>query len=117
MKRTLIVLLALSASTAFASELDVPLGARTAIKSKKAIVEIVVRDPSLVTVVDVDGAVSLEGKKSGVTGVTVEYADGELQRMLVVVGEGMNSKGMSAERAQTVDLKKQKSKVASAPVL
>jgi hypothetical protein len=32
------------------------------------------------------------------------YEDGELERKLVVVGDGTSSSGMSAEQAQTVDL-------------
>ena len=50
-----------------------------AARSCEALVLIVVRDPSLLTVVAADGAVSLEGKQNGVTGVTVTYADGELR--------------------------------------
>jgi hypothetical protein len=103
MKTTLC--LVLLASSAFASELDVPVGGRSSLTSRKAVVEVQVRDPSLLSVVTTDGAVSLEGKKSGVTGITVEYADGELERMLVVVGSGANSIGMSAEQARTVDLR------------
>lgn len=99
------VLLVLTTSTAFASALEVPLGARAAVKSKKAIAEIVVRDPSLLGVVVTDGALSLEGKKSGVTSVNVEYVDGELETRLVVVGEGQNAPGMSAEPSQKIDLK------------
>lgn len=100
----ILALVLLASSPALASELEVPLGARTALKSKQPITQVVVRDPSLVTVVDTDGVVSLEGQKSGVTAVTLTYADGELERKLVVVGEGINSKSMSAEQAQTVNL-------------
>jgi len=103
MKTTLCLLLL--ASSALASGLDVPVGGRSALTSRKAVSEVLVRDPSLVCVVVTDGAVSLEGKKSGVTAITVEYADGELERMLVVVGTGANSIGMSAEQARTVDLR------------
>ncbi len=105
MKRTLALVLLSLSSSAFASELEVALGARTKLESKKAIHAVLVRDPSLVSVVDRDGAVCLEGKKSGVTAVTVTYADGELERRLVVVGEGVNAPGMSAEQAQAVGLK------------
>src|SRR5437870_2885694 len=103
MSRVLVLVL-LSAS-AFAAEVEVPLGARTPLKSKKTIHEVLVRDPSLLTVVVVDGAVSLEGKKSGVTSVTVTYEDGELERMLVIVAEGTNSKGPRLEHSVAVDLK------------
>jgi hypothetical protein len=102
MKGLIVVLLA---SSAFASELLVPVGARAPVEARKAIAQISLRDPSLVRVVVTDGAVALEGKKSGVTAITVEYADRELERVLVVVGDGQNAMGMSAERAVTIDLK------------
>jgi hypothetical protein len=104
MKRILLLIL-LASSSAFASELELPVGARASLRSRKPIHEIVVRDPSLVRVIVADGVASLEGKKSGVTAVTVEYADGQLERALVVVGDGTGSTGMSAERAETVDLR------------
>src|SRR5690348_5433341 len=70
-----VLALVLLSAPVFAAEVEVPLGARAPLKSRKAITEVVVRDPSLVTVVVTDGAVSLEGKQSGVTGITVTYAD------------------------------------------
>lgn len=114
MPRSLLVCLVLS-SAAYAKDVEVPLGDRAPLVSKKAIHEVVVRDPSLVQVVVTDGAVSLEGKQSGVTGVTVKYADGELERMLVVVGPGHASKGPRLERAQAIDLKQTAAAQAKAP--
>jgi hypothetical protein len=103
MKRALFFVL-LSAPV-LAADVDVPLGARAPLKSKKLIHEVVVRDPSLLSVVVTDGAVSLEGKQSGVTGITVTYEDGEREQMLVTVGDSTNSKGPRMEQAKTVDLK------------
>jgi Flp pilus assembly secretin CpaC len=100
-----LLILVLLASSALASELQVPLGARAAINSRKAVQQIVVRDPSLVTVVVADGTALLEGKQSGVTGILVTYADGEVERTLVVVGDGTNSMEMNVTHAQTLDLK------------
>jgi len=105
MNRMLATVLLVLSANAFASELDVPLNGRAPLKSKKAIHEVTVRDPSLMSVFVSDGTVSLEGRKSGMSAVTIEYADGELERMLVVVGDGQNSAGMSAEQAKTIDVK------------
>ncbi len=111
-----VILVCLVCSTAaLARDLEVPLGDRAPLVSKKVIHEVTVRDPSLVTVVVTDHAVALEGKQSGVTGITVKYADGELERMLVVVGDTMPAKGMRVERAQTIDLKQTAQAQAKAP--
>jgi hypothetical protein len=104
MKKTILALVLL-ASSAFASELEVPLGARAPLNCRKAIHEVQLRDPSMLKVVVKDGAVSLEGERAGVTGVMIEYADGELEHMMVVVGDGTPSRGMSAERTCTIDLR------------
>jgi hypothetical protein len=106
MQRLLVLIAVLVSASAFAGDLEVPLGDRTPLKSRKAIHEVQVRDPSMLQVVVTDGAVSLEGTASGVTGITVKYEDGELERILVVVGDSKNSKGPRMERAQTVDLKR-----------
>jgi len=102
-----LVLVVLSLPTlALAGEIEVPLGERAPLKSRKAVHEVTVRDPSMLQVVVTDGAVSLEGKESGMTGITVKYEDGELERVLVVIGTAQNSKGPRMEQAKTVDLKK-----------
>ncbi|MBL8949895.1 MAG: pilus assembly protein N-terminal domain-containing protein [Myxococcaceae bacterium] len=98
-----------------ARDVDVPLGERAPLVSKKMIHEVTVRDPSLVTVVVADGAVSLEGKEPGVTGITVKYADGEHERLLVVVGEGRSTSGPRREPGQTIDLKQSARAQAKAP--
>jgi hypothetical protein len=103
---------ALFATAATAADLEVPLGGRAPIKTRKAVEQVVVRDPAMLNVVTVDGAVSLEGKESGVTGVTVTYADQEVETILVVVGTATNSKGPRMEKAQTVDLKAMQSATA-----
>ncbi|MBL8956276.1 MAG: pilus assembly protein N-terminal domain-containing protein [Myxococcaceae bacterium] len=101
----LIALIVLTASTTFASSpLEVSLGARTSLETKKSVRAVVVRDPSLLAVTTTED-VALEGKKSGVTSVTVTYADGEVEQTLVVVGDGINADGMSGEKAQRVDVK------------
>lgn len=105
MSRPILVCLVVVSTSAFARELEVPLGDRSPLVSKKAIHEVLVRDPSLVTVVVTDARVSLEGKQSGVTGITVKYADGELERLLVVVGDGASAKGPRREGSQAIDLK------------
>jgi hypothetical protein len=105
MKTTVLALVLMFASSAFASELEVPLGARAPLSCKKAIREVQLRDPSMLSVVVKDGAVSLEGMRSGVTGVMIEYADGELEHMMVIVGDGTPTRGMSADRTCTVDLR------------
>ncbi|MBL8956835.1 MAG: pilus assembly protein N-terminal domain-containing protein [Myxococcaceae bacterium] len=105
MHRLLVLALVLFTTSALAGDLEVPLGDRAPLKSRKAIHEVQVRDPSMLKVVVTDGQVSLEGTASGVTGVTVKYEDGELERMLIVVGDAKPSKGPRMERAQTVDLK------------
>lgn len=97
-----------------APELEVSLGARTALRPGRAIKQVIVRDPSLVQVVIIDGAVSLEGKKRGVTGVNVTFADGELERVLVLVGDGANSTGMRRERSQAIEVKPAESATAQA---
>jgi hypothetical protein len=104
MKRS-IVLILLASSAAFAAELEVPLRGKSSLTQSKPVSEILVRDPSLLSVVVTDGAASLEGKKSGVTAVTVTYAVGEVERSLVIVGEGAASPGMNTEQAKKVDLK------------
>jgi hypothetical protein len=104
MKNTILALVLL-ASSAFASELEVPLGARAPLSCKKVIHEIQLRDPSMLSVVVTNGVVSLTGMRSGVTGVTIEYADGELEHMMVIVGDGTPTRGMSADRTCTVDLR------------
>jgi hypothetical protein len=105
MKR-LALALVLCASAAYAGDVEVSLGQRTELhSSRKAIHEIDVRDPELLRVVTTNGVVSLEGLKSGVTSVTVTYADGEIERILVVVGSGTNSKGPRMQQSQKVDLK------------
>ena len=101
----LVLVAVLFSTAALAAEIEVPMGSRVPLKPNRVIHEITVRDPSMLTVVTVDGAVSLEGKKHGVTGVTVKYSDGELERILVVVGKAENSKGPRMERSQAVDLK------------
>jgi hypothetical protein len=105
MKTTIIALVLMFASSAFASELEVPLGARAPLSCKKAIHEVQLRDPSMLSVVVKDGTVSLEGLRSGVTGVMIQYADGELEHLMVVVGDGTPSRGMSADRTCSVDLR------------
>lgn len=102
----LIPALVLCASAAYAGDVDVSLGQRTELHtSRKAIHEVDVRDPELLRVVTTDGQVSLEGLKSGTTSVTLTYADGEMETVLVVVGSGANSKGPRAATSQKVDLK------------
>ncbi len=114
MSRTFVLTLLLS-TAAFAAEVEVPLGDRAPLTSRKAIHEVVVRDPSMLKVVVTDGVVSLEGVASGVTGITVKYEDGELERMLVVVGTAQNSKGPRMEGSKSVDLKQSKNAHAKAP--
>jgi hypothetical protein len=104
--------LVLFATAASAGDLEVPLGGRAPIPTRKAIDQVVVRDPAMLSVVTTDGAVSLEGKQSGITGVTITYADNETETVLVVVGTATNSKGPRMERAQTIDLKAMKSATA-----
>src|SRR5437867_3203737 len=106
MIRPLLSLVLLSGIAA-ASEIEVPLGGRTPVRPPRAIQEIMVRDPSLLTVVVTDGsAVSLEGKKSGTTGVVVTYVDGEIEHVLVVIGDGTNSDSPQMEKGSSVDLKR-----------
>jgi hypothetical protein len=107
MKRLALVLVLFS-TAALAGDLEVPLGGRAKLPAKKPVDEVVVRDPSMLNVITTNGEVSLEGKESGVTGVTVTYAGGEQETLLVEVGTGTNSKGPRMQRSQTVDLKAMK---------
>jgi hypothetical protein len=107
MKRLALVLVLFS-TAALAGDLEVPLGGRTKIPAKKPVDEVVVRDPAMLNVITTNGEVSLEGKESGVTGVTVTYAGGEQETLLVEVGTGTNSKGPRMEHSQKVDLKQMK---------
>jgi hypothetical protein len=100
----LALLTALFATAASAADLDVPLNGRAVIKTRKAIAQIEVRDPAMLTVIKSDGVVSLEGKESGVTGVKVTYADGEIEETLVIVGTAKPTKGPRMEHSKTVDL-------------
>jgi hypothetical protein len=108
MKRLALVLVLLSTTAALAGDLEVPLGGRAKIPAKKAVEEVVVRDPAMLNVITTNGEVSLEGKESGVTGVTVTYAGGEQETLLVEVGTGTNSKGPRMQQSQKVDLKQMK---------
>lgn len=112
----LTLLLVLCSTAALATEIEVPLGSRAPVPAgRRTIHEVVVRDPSMLTVVITDGAVSIEGKQHGTTGITVKYSDGELERMLVVVGNAVNTKGPRLESAQAVDVKPNTTAQAKAP--
>ncbi len=102
----LVAVLVLCSTAAVAAEVEVPLGGRAPLPAgRRTVHEVLVRDPSMLTVVVTEGAVSLEGKKHGTTGVTVKYSDGELERLLVIVGNATNEKGPRMERSQNVDVK------------
>jgi hypothetical protein len=103
------------ATTALAGPVEVPVDGRTQLRPGRTIDEIVLRDPSLLAVIEVDGAVWLEGKASGVTAVTVTFSGGEIEPLLVVVGNGENSNGPRRQQPQTITLKHAPAQAAAPP--
>ncbi len=92
--------------TALADPIDLSVGERREIAPGQALTRLVVRDPTLVDVVVVDGAVFLAGVHGGVTSVSYRTPDGLLHKDLVMVsGEsaapGMRTEGDRAYQVQT----------------
>lgn len=89
MRHTILALFALS-SVAFAAapkRLNMPVGHTTTLSMPAPVSKVTVEDPSLVEVTQKGRKVTLVGRSTGSTEVTVETADGEMHLKIYVAAD------------------------------